>query len=411
MDGLSAAVQEATGGRAPARADVVVIGGGVIGCAVAYYLSKKGASVTLVESSVIGSGASSANSGAIAMATKKPGRSLDLAMASQWLYRDLSSELGAEIDYSVQGNLIVAESETEAIYLENLAGEQQASGVAAHMVSDARCKELNPFLDGGVVAGLYCATDAQVDPFRLTQAYARAAQAAGAHLIAGTRVSAIDVDGERVTRCITDRGAISTRWIVNAAGAHADSIGKMVGVTHHVLPRRGQVVVLEASRDSPAVRVAGAAQLLAKHGGGSSSGAGDATNVAFSYTSRLASGTVLLGSTNEFVGFDTRTTQPALAAICRAATRLMPRLADARIVRSWAGLRPYCTQGPLLGYNGGPKGYVTAIGHGGDGVALSPVTGVYVADFIAREGERCDLESFLSARRDERKLDNTVSTG
>ena len=123
------------------------------------------------------------------------------------------------------------------------------------------------------------------------------------------------------------------------------------------------------------------------------------TNVAFSYTARPLSGTVLLGSTNEFAGFDTRTTRQALREICTTATRLMPRLGDLNALRSWAGLRPYCAKGPMLGAGGGPRGYVTAIGHGGDGVALSPITGVYVAEFIAREGQECDLASFLEERK------------
>ena len=114
-----------------------------------------------------------------------------------------------------------------------------------------------------------------------------------------------------------------------------------------------------------------------------------------SYLARPLSGTVLLGSTNEFVGFDTRTTREALGEISRYAKRLMPRLGRMHAVRAWAGLRPYCAQGPMLGTNGGPEGYVTAIGHGGDGVALSPITGVYVADVIAsrRQGTRASPNS------------------
>src|SRR5208282_1099093 len=109
-------------------ADVAVVGGGVIGCAVAYYLSKQGARVTLLERSIVGSGASSTNTGAIAMATKKPGLALDLAMASQRLYPALAAELGMNVEYLVEGNLIIAETETEAAYLEEMASAQEAAG-------------------------------------------------------------------------------------------------------------------------------------------------------------------------------------------------------------------------------------------------------------------------------------------
>lgn len=377
-------------------ADVAVIGGGVIGCAVAYYLTKRGMRVTMIERAVVGSGASSTNTGAIAMATKKPGPSLDLAMASQRLYPGLAAGLGMDVEYAVEGNLIIAETETEAAYLEEMAAAQQAAGVAAEIVPAQRCRELNPLLEGRLLTGLYCATDAQANPFKVTQAYAQAAQNAGACILTGAGVDAIDAEAGRVRGVRTSRGTVRVDWIVNAAGAHAADIGRMVGVAHDVVPRRGQVIVLEARDDLPPMRVSGAGQLLAKHGGASAGSAGGA-NVSPSYLSKPVSGTVLLGSTNEFVGFDTRTTRPVLQEICRRITSLMPRLADLNALRSWAGLRPYSAAGPILGHAGGPAGYAVAIGHGGDGVALAPITGVYLAEFIAREGKDCGLPEFLSS--------------
>src|SRR5262249_56756075 len=121
-------------------------------------------------------------------------------------------------------------------------------------------------------------------------------------------------------------------------------------------------------------------------------------HVSSSYTSRPTSGTTMLGSTNEFVGFDTGTTRAGIGGICHAAAALMPRLAKLNAVRAWAGLRPYCTSGPLLGRVGGPDGYAVATGHGGDGVALAPVTGAYVAEVIASAGV-CDLNDFLDPVR------------
>jgi sarcosine oxidase subunit beta len=170
----------------------------------------------------------------------------------------------------------------------------------------------------------------------------------------------------------------------------------MVGVEHGVKPRRGQIAVLEAADRMPAVRVAAANSLVAKHGTGA--GVASGANVALSYLSRPLSGTVLLGSTNEFAGFDTRTTAEGLSEICAGAMRLMPRLAEMTVVRAWAGLRPYCAIGVVLGDGGGPEGYVTAIGHGGDGVALAPITGAYVAEYIASERGCGDVQAYLRAQ-------------
>src|SRR5207253_1610278 len=129
--------------------------------------------------------------------------------------------------------------------------------------------------------------------------------------------------------------------------------------------------------------------LIAKHGSGAPGKS--SANVTFSYLSRPLSGTVLLGSTTEFAGFDTRTTREGIGEICAGALKFMPKLGDASVVRTWAGLRPYSAKGPVLGNGGGPAGYATAIGHGGDGIALSPITGAYLAEYIARDGQSGDI--------------------
>lgn len=376
-----------------AKSDIAIIGGGVIGCATAYYLSKQGAKVTIIERAAVGSGASSVNSGVISMATKKPGLALDLAMASQRLYPGLAAELGQDVEYLVLGNLIVAETETEAGFIEELAKEQQAAGVPVEIVSAQRCRELNRLLEGRILSGMYCPTDAQADPFKVTQALARAAENLGAQIVSSTEVLGIESAHGRVSQVMTSRGALQANWIINAAGAHASAIGAMVGVTHDVKPRRGQCVILEASEDMPAVRVSSAGQLLAKHGGAP---AGGGLHVPLGYTNRPVSGTVMLGSTNEFVGYDTRTTREGVAGICASAVGLMPQLSRLNAVRAWAGLRPYSSKGPLLGDGGGVAGYAVASGHGGDGVALAPISGLYMAEYIASDGKNNDLPAFLA---------------
>jgi sarcosine oxidase subunit beta len=252
---------------------------------------------------------------------------------------------------------------------------------------------LNPLLESYLLGGLYCATDAHANPFKVTQAFARAAQSQNATLMTRTPVEGIDSDGGRVRAVVTSQGRIAADWVVNAAGPYANAIGAMVGVEHAVVPRRGQIVVLEASAGLPAIRVSGASQLLAKHA--KAPGAEARTNVSLSYTRKALSGTVLLGSTNEFAGFDTRNTIDAVTGICACATRFMPRLGTLNVLRSWAGLRPYSASGPLLGRIGGPENYLVASGHGGDGMALSPISGRYLAELIAHHREPVTLDAFL----------------
>ena len=375
------------------RADVAIVGGGVIGCSVAYYLAKAGARVVVLDASNVGSGASSANSGGINLATKKPGVAMQLGMASQRLYGRLAAELGTNLEHHVTGKLIVAETETELAFLESLCAQQRAAGAPVEIVAAERCRQLNGLLEGRVLGGLYCPQDAQANPFKVTQGYARAAQARGARILTGTEVRSIETTGSRVSRVQTSRGAIEARWVVNAAGARAADVGRMVGAEHDVKPWRGQVVVLEAAADYPLISVSGASQMVSKHA--AANAPRDPLNLAFSYQPRPDSGTVLLGSTYEFAGHDTRTTHAGTAGICRVNARAMPRLGRACAVRSWAGLRPYSPTGPILGRAGGPEGYVVATGHGGDGMALAPVTGTYIAALIARDGRPYELSAFF----------------
>jgi len=372
--------------------DVAIIGGGVIGCSVAHYLSQAGARVVVIERAQIGRGASAANSGVISLATKKPGLALDLAMVSQQMFPTLSAELGYDVEYTVEGGMIIAESETQAAFLDELVAAQRADGAAIEMIDAARARALNPLLEGRVLSASYCPTDAQTNPFKVTQGYARSAEKLGAVILHDTVVEGIEVSAGRVTSVRTSKGEIRTRWVVNAAGAYAGEIGDMVGVEHEVIPRRGQIVILEATDYLPRIRVSSAGSLVAKHAGSAQS-----INAAFAYTRKTLSGTVMLGGTNEFAGFDTGTTKAAIGEICRLAVSAMPYLAQLNALRSWAGLRPYSPQGPQLGMTPqGPQGYAIAIGHGGDGVALSPVTGRYVAEVIAADGKAADLKQYLA---------------
>jgi glycine/D-amino acid oxidase-like deaminating enzyme len=376
------------------KADVVVVGGGAIGSSVAYYLSRAGAKVVIVERNAIGSGASSANPGAVNMITKKPGPALALAQASQRLYPGLSEALGIDVEYEISGTLIVAESDFELQYCAELAAQQEAAGVRVDVLVPAACRELNPLLEGEILGGIYCPTDAHINPFKVTNGFALASQRLGAEIVAHTSAEGVELEGGRVTAVRTGCGLIRTSWLVNAAGAYSPQIGQMVGAVHEVVPRRGQIMVLEATPGLPNIKMSSAKQLVAKH----LTKPGEQEQkvaLAFGYTRKPRSGTVLIGSTNEFVGYDTSNSIEVLARMSAFGARLMPAIKKLNVMRTWAGLRPYSASGPIIGRAGGPDGYIAATGHGGDGVALSPITGTYVAAMIAREAPDLELDEFL----------------
>src|SRR5678816_184425 len=265
------------------------------------------------------------------------------------LYGGLAQELGCDLEYTVTGKLIVAETETELAYIEEMCAGQRTAGAPVEIVSAARCRELNSLLEGRVLGGLYCPTDAQSNPFLVTQAYADAARNRGARIMTHTAVHAIETADGRVIAVATSQGRLRADWVVNAAGAYAAEIGKMAGAVHDVRPWRGQLVVLEATESLPVVGVSGASQMLSKHAPAAADGAHGPLEAALYYCRRPFNGTVLLGSTYEFAGYDLRTSQEGVAGICLCVTRAMPRLRKLNAVRSWAGLRPHSPTGPILG--------------------------------------------------------------
>lgn len=154
-------------------------------------------------------------------------------------------------------------------------------------------------------------------------------------------------------------------------------------------------MVFEARPGLPKTRISSASQLVAKHLV-KPGAAQDKLGLAFGYTHKPRSGSVVIGSSNEFVGFDTSNTPEVLARIKAVAERLMPAIAELNLLRTWAGLRPYSASGPIIGRAGGPDGYLAATGHGGDGLSLAPITGRYVAEMIARDAPELGLDEFLS---------------
>lgn len=149
---------------------------------------------------------------------------------------------------------------------------------------------------------------------------------------------------------------IEAPWVVNAAGVGALAVGRMVGVEHPILPRRGQVLATESCPGLVRTKISSASDIMAKQRALSSSGSGLGLGLSVTPT---PAGNVLLGGTNEFVAQDVGTSQKGVQAIAENCCRVVPALRGTRIVRSWAGLRPVTPDGlPVLGHGGGPEGYL-----------------------------------------------------
>jgi len=377
----------------PPKADVVVIGAGVTGASIAYHLSKRKLDVVVFEKGDFVSGSSGACGGTIFLQTKNPGIHLKLAMQSAQKFHHLEEELDSQFEYRKKGGMIVIENENQLPAIQQMVEKQNQFGLDVSLLEKRQALELEPALGKNILGATFSPSDAELNPLLLTFALLTAAEKRGAKVISNVKVTGIGKASHRVRSVKTEKAEIETNIIINAAGAHAAEIGKMVGVEIPVKPRRGQLVVTEAVEPMISRCLLSAQYIAAKfnskiaaHGGG----------VSIEQTLR---GNFILGSTREFVGFDKRTTQEGLLYISKHVARIMPWIKNLHVVRTFAGLRPYTPDGlPILGTVTGLDGFVMAAGHEGDGIAIAPITGEIIADLIVDNKTGMYLEEYRLER-------------
>ena len=349
-------------------ADVVVIGGGLIGCALARELARRGARTVLVERAELAGEASRAAAGMVApqAETERPGPLLPLALESRRLYPDwvtsVEAESGLDVEYREDGILYVALGAADARVLSARAAWQRRLGLRAVRLDPREARRLAPVVAPHIRLAIHFPDDHRVNNERLSIAAGIAARRAGVVVRERTRASAIRARSGRVSAVVTDHGAIATPVVVNAAGAWAGQIGLPVGVRElPVFPVRGQMLVLRGPPGALAL------PLYSRH----------------AYLVPRLDGRVLLGSTRERAGFDKRVTMGAAAALLGAAAAVAPGLAGLSVERTYAGLRPGTPDElPILGPARDLPGLFCAAGLYRSGILLAPATAAALADLI-----------------------------
>lgn len=344
--------------------DAVVVGAGIIGCASSYYLAKAGLSVALVERTGIAREASGSNLGGIANMNREPGTALfDLIAESTRLYPTLDEELGFATEYRQCGSIKIYLTSEAFEAGKQLVARQQSVGLKTRIVTPKEAREIEPAIPSQRILGAaFCATDGIANPLRLTAAFASAAIRKGTRLLCPAEVTGIERQHGAVTAVQTSQGRIATRIVVNAAGAWASRIGEMVGVKIPVTPCRGQVMVTEKLAHVVKRQIMGVEP----------------------WPTPTWPGTLLLGSTTEFVGFDKATDYQTILEFARDLATLFPFLRDVHIIRTYAGIRPATKDNaPFIGRVADVDGFILACGHFRNGVASGPATGKVVAELLA----------------------------
>jgi glycine/D-amino acid oxidase-like deaminating enzyme len=378
----------------PAReVDVVIVGGGIIGCAAAWAMSRAGLRVTLVERHGIAGATTGSCMGHI-MVTPSPPYMLALTLASVKLWHALAEEVGG-FEFRPTGALWLAKAAADVELLEQLQRMFAGAGEPSQRLAAGELRRVQPGLAPDLAGGLLYPRDAVLMPMKAAGALLAAARAHGAEARPWTAVRGITrrADGS-VAGVVTDCGDIAARAVVNATGAWAPELTLAAGLPRApIFPRRGDLAIttplgcslrmqlLEVSY----LRTAGGKAAVEPDSGAADPGA-HALNV-----QPQTHDSVLIGSTRQFAGFDRSVSRSLLHASLREAARFVPALGRASIVRTWSGLRPYSKDKlPLVGPVAAAPGFYLASGHEGLGITLAPITAAVLTDMITGKAPGLD---------------------
>lgn len=356
------------------RADVVVVGGGVAGCASAWYLAREGVSVTLVERDDVAAQASGAAAGMLRPfgEAEQGGPFLAWAERSLALFPELCAELrersGVDPEFEPSGALYLAGGDDEARVLRAKAA--RLAGREIEWLDDRAARDLESGLAPGLAGALFAPREAHVRSALLTQAYAAAAGELGARIECGVACQALRREAGRLVGIDTSDGPRAAGAVLLCAGVWTPATAPR---PLPIEPVRGQILSLDNARPPLRHIVVGADAYLVPR----------------------RDGRVVVGASEERVGFDRRVTADGVRRLLAAAPRLVPALADCAFRDAWAGLRPATPDGlPLVGPVPGVDGLLVAAGHHRNGVLLSPVTGRLVADLVLGKTPPPDADAF-----------------
>jgi glycine oxidase len=362
----------------------IVIGGGIIGCSVAWRLAAEGVATTMLERGRVGQEASWAAAGMIAPQAEAegPGPFFDFCMKARDAFDGIVDRLmrdgGVDPEYDRAGILYVALDADERAQLERRARWQRSVGAPLEELSGAEARRVEPMLSPEAVYAIHMPTNRRTDNRKLTQAYAAAARKAGAEFVEGARVEALALRGERAIGVLMDGGSIrEADVVVNAAGVWAGEIRGLEADRVKLHPVRGQIVCFEVAPGT----------------------IGPALFSLRGYVVPRRDGRLLAGSTMEEAGYNKSVTLAGLDKIARGAAAIVPTLGAAAFREAWAGLRPATRDLlPVLGFSPSVSNVLWAAGHFRSGILLSAITGEIIADLVKGRRPAVELGAFSAAR-------------
>ncbi|MDQ6848127.1 MAG: FAD-binding oxidoreductase [Candidatus Dormibacteraeota bacterium] len=365
----------------PPSAECVIIGGGVVGCSLAYHLARAGVKPLLLERGDFGSGSTARGAGGVRQqfATEINVR---IGMLSRQLLENFEAEVGATADLRLVGYLFVASSDEQMAQLARNVAMQQAVGLEdVRLLSCDQVTEIVPQLNvDDVRGGTFCPSDGLAGPNEVTSGYVNAARRNGAHVVDGVAVDAVEQDHDRVVAVVAGGARVSTPLVVNCAGPYAATVGAMARVEVPVKPYRRHLFLTETfalDREPPMT-----------------------VDVATSFYLHTEGDGLLLGMSDpaEPSSFDTTVDWGFLEHLVEHATHRLPALERAAIKTGWAGLYEVSPDNQALVGESELAGFWLCCGFSGHGFMQAPAVGRLLAAEITGGPSEIDLTPFRPDR-------------
>ncbi len=348
------------------KAEVVIIGGGITGCGVAYNLAKKGLTdVVLVEKNYLASGATGRCGGGIRQQFTTEWN-IKLAMESVKKFEKMNEELGIDIEYEQGGYLIIAVEENEVKEFKKNVKLQNKLGLDSKFISPSEAKEIVPYLnEEDILGATFCQSDGHAYPFRVVEGYAKRAEEMGVEINRFTEVKSIKKENGEIKSVMTNRGEIKTNIVVNAAGGYSREIGKMVGVKMPNKPFRHEILATERYKHilDPMI-------ISFKYG---------------IYFSQQRHGEIVggIGDPDEPSSYNTKSSLKFVERFTSVLGKILPAFKNLNIVRQWAGFYDVTPDAqPILGYTEGVDTLIQANGYSGHGFMVAPKVTELIAELI-----------------------------
>jgi glycine/D-amino acid oxidase-like deaminating enzyme len=378
----------------PREAEVVVIGGGVVGSATAYFLAQAGKKVVLVDKGYKAGEASAANAAFVWSITRKPGIDIRLAMHSFSIHRQLQDELDKDFEYVHNGGLLVIDDEAQLPFVEAHLNDRAEDGYPLEMIDAKQVFELEPLLNRERILGaVFSADDGTTNPIFLVISLNLQAQKLGAKIFHHTEVKGIEVQGGKVKGVITDKGTIQTDTVVNAAGSWGCFIGEMVGLKVPITPFQLAMLVTEQLPPCISHPIMGASYMMEEDTG--KKGGLECGLI----MSQQAAGNLLIGASWRDAGYDKRMIQEEIELMASVNVQGMPMLKNVRVIRSYANFFPHTEDDlPILGKVDGVEGFIMACGHNGHGIGMGPGSGKMIQELICTGETSIPLDELSLSR-------------